>query len=107
MSIEGLVVRVHHEDDHCTVSVLGDVLISNAKGLERHLDEVLDSGAQTIVLDITGVRYMDSFGIGAVVQAQSKVDQKHGKFRVLVNESLARLFTKSHLDQYIEIALKE
>ncbi|MFH1737399.1 MAG: STAS domain-containing protein [bacterium] len=106
MSTEGILVKEHREDGNFILTVMGDVLISNAAGLERHLDDAIASGAQTITLDISGVGYMDSFGIGVVVQTQSKVDDRHSRFRVLVNEPLSRVFFKSHLDQYIDISVK-
>lgn len=106
MATEGLLVKEHREDDRLTVYVIGDVLISNAEGLQRRLDEAIASGAQTIILDLSGVGYIDSFGVGVVVETQSKIDERRGRFRVLVNEPLSRIFLKSHLDGYIDISMK-
>ena len=103
---EGMLVKQHREDDNLTLSVIGDVLISNAEGLQRHLDEAIASGAQTITLDMSGVGYIDSFGVGVVVETQSKIDERRARFRVLINETLSRIFLKSHLDEYIDISVK-
>ena len=106
MAIEGMLIRERREEDNLTLSVIGDILISNAEGLQRRLDEAIDSDAQTIILDVSRVGYIDSFGVGVVVETQSKVDKRHKRFRVLINEPLSRIFLKSHLDGYIDISVK-
>lgn len=106
MAFEGLLIKQHKENDTLILSVIGDVLISNAGGLQRHLDEAIGSGAQTIVLDMSGVGYIDSFGVGVVVETQSKIDEHKVRFRVVLNPTLSRIFQKSHLDEYIEISVK-
>ena len=106
MAAKGLLIKEHREGDLVTVSVIGDLLITNADGLKRHLDRVIADGVRTLILDMSGVGYIDSFGVGVVVETQSLVDEQHGRFRVLVNETISRIFLKSHLDGYVDIALK-
>jgi len=107
MATEGVLVTEQRENDSLLLTVVGDVLILNAAGLERRLDQALESDAARITLDMSGVGYIDSFGVGVVVKTQSKIDKVHKRFKVLVNETLSRIFQKSHLDAYIDISVKE
>jgi anti-anti-sigma factor len=106
MSAKGLLIKEHREGDRVTVSVIGDLLITNADGLKRHLDRAVAGGLHTLTLDMSGVGYIDSFGVGVVVETQSLVDERRGRFRVLVNETISRIFLKSHLNGYVDIAVK-
>ena len=108
MNPEGLVVREEQEAQQARLAVTGDILISNAGGLQRHINAVIERGASDVTLDLTAVQYMDSFGIGVVVQTQSALDAQQGsRFRVVANEQLIALFHKSHLDGYIKILSAE
>ena len=84
MATEGVLVTEQRENDSLLLTVVGDVLILNAAGLERRLDQALESDAARITLD-----------------------KVHKRFKVLVNETLSRIFQKSHLDAYIDISVKE
>ncbi len=107
MATEGVLVTQQRENGSLLLTVVGDVLIVNAAGLQRHLDEAIESDAERVTLDMSGVGYIDSFGVGVVVKTQSEIDKRHKRFKVLVNEALSRIFQKSHLDAYIDISIKD
>lgn len=104
MSESGLIIRDNGDTVHFKLSVVGDILISNAGDLQQHIDKAIARGQNDITLDLSDVNYMDSFGIGVVIQTQSNLDAKPGsRFRVILNERLHTLFQKSNLEGYIDI----
>lgn len=67
-----------------TISVLGEIDISNADGLRNAIDLALEQPTDEVKLDFAQVSYIDSTGIGVLVgAAHHAVD--HGKRFSCVN----------------------
>lgn len=107
MPQEALFVREHRCENAYRVSATGDLIITNARGLQKHIDQALSDGVDDITVDLTGIQYIDSFGIGVIVKTKSEVDKVKGFLRVIVNPTLQNLFQKCHLDDYIDLELTE
>ncbi len=52
-----------------TIAVTGEVDISNASALRDAIDMALEQPTEAVVLDLDGVSYIDSTGIGVLVGA--------------------------------------
>lgn len=107
MPAEGLLIKEKRDNDQHQITAIGDLIITNAQGLQRHIDQAIREGAQNILLDFSRIQYIDSFGIGVVVKTKSEVDKKKGRFRLIVNPNLQNLFQKCHLDEYIDLQTVE
>jgi anti-sigma B factor antagonist len=55
------------------VELHGDVDMATAPELRRVLEELIDGGAEEIVLDCHHLEFLDSSGIGALVAARSRI----------------------------------
>lgn len=78
--------------------VLGEVDLSNA----RHVLQVLEGlGDRDLVVDLTGVEFMDSTGLGILVELESETSGEV-KLMVLAGSQVDRLLNltglKSHFD---------
>ncbi len=104
---EGLLITDEWQDEVFEISANGDLIITNAKLLQRHIDKAIQEGARDIILNLRYIQYIDSFGIGVIVKTKAEVDKKKGSLRVLVNPTLQNLFEKCHLDDYIDLELVE
>jgi anti-sigma B factor antagonist len=62
-----------HADGHAVVAVRGEIDLASAPQFEEALDEVLAHRVHT-VLDFSGVTFMDSSGIAALVRASQRSD---------------------------------
>ncbi len=107
MQAEGLLIQEKREPDLHRIYAIGDLIITNAQGLQRHVDQALKEGVKNILLDFSRIQYIDSFGIGVIVKTKSEVDKRKGRFHVVVNPSLQNLFQKCHLDEYIDLQMPE
>lgn len=78
--------------DHGDIKVLklaGKITIGEGDvQLRKLVDEVLDSGAKKIVMDMEGIKYIDSSGIGELVSCYTTIKNRGGAMR------LARLHSK-------------
>jgi anti-sigma B factor antagonist len=66
LSLRGLSIKVHTRDDATVVECNGKLNTETAALLKNEV-KVLIPGAKRIVLDLTGVSYMDSSGLGTIV----------------------------------------
>lgn len=56
------------------VSVRGELDLSTAPDLEGPLDQVLESGSGSVLIDLTGCEFIDSTGIALIVRAWQRLD---------------------------------
>lgn len=104
MNMEGLVIRESAAQSGVTLRLMGDIIISNAGELQRHINAAIDRGVSDLTLDLSAVEYIDSFGIGVIIQTQSNLDTRpSGRLRVFANKRLLSVFQQSNLEQYIDI----
>lgn len=80
----------------------GDLDMVSAK--QMRLLDYLDAGKTRIVLDLTGVTYIDSAGLGEVVRAMKRAREVGGDLRICgLGGDVLRIFEITGLDNAIEL----
>ena len=67
-----LEVRSAREGDVHTIALTGEMDLSNAGEVERELLHAESTDARSIVLDLSGLRFMDSTGIRLLIAADAR-----------------------------------
>jgi anti-sigma B factor antagonist len=81
------------------VAVSGEVDVYSAPALKDSLTELLQSGASTVVVDLSDVAFLDSTGLGALVEARAATTEAGGSLPIVCNhERILKLFTITGLD---------
>lgn len=62
-------VRLSDADHHCLVEVRGEIDLATAPALREQLREVLDRCPSAVVVDLHGVPFLDSTGLGVLIAA--------------------------------------
>lgn len=70
------------------IAVVGDLDIATAPRLREHWDRERRNGADIILLDLTGLTFIDSSGIHALVDAHYDNDQR---LRIMLSGPAARV----------------
>lgn len=89
--------------DKTTIRLTGDLTIIDGREVEKAIiDRIASSNGKKVVLDLSGVRYVDSLGVASLVNALKESRQKkvdfvltgvHGKVKeVLDLTRLAHVF---------------
>jgi anti-sigma B factor antagonist len=90
------------------VSVLGELDLSTAPELKGPLEEVLDDGAGSVLIDLSGCEFIDSTGIALIVRAWQRLDGD-GSGRALVicsqNDQVRRVLEITGLELSIPVHL--
>jgi len=73
-------------DQGVLVVVAGEVDIASAPTLRQRLDSIISRGIAVLVVDILGVSFIDSTGLGALIGAAKQIQGTGGTMRVVVAE---------------------
>jgi anti-anti-sigma factor len=70
-------------------TVDGEIDLSNATGLEMAISESVPNQALGLVVDVAGVRYLDSSGIGLLFNLARRVSRRQQEFAVVAPSDAA------------------
>jgi anti-sigma B factor antagonist len=76
----------HERDGWRVVSVSGDLDVVNAPQVRNAIVQWVSNGATDLVLDLSRVDFVDSFGLGVLVGALKRVRAADGHLVVVVTE---------------------
>lgn len=103
---EAFSVSVECRDTFIVVSAVGELDVYTSTSLRETLDSVLGDGAEHLVVDLTGLGFMDSSGIGVLIGAKKKIQElSHGSFAVVCREGgpVLRLLTLTGLVHVLNV----
>mgnify|MGYP001179636107 CR=1 FL=1 len=86
------------------VRVDGEIDVYTAPSLRRHLDEHIQRGCRDLVVDLGGVTFLDSTGLGVLV-GRLKLIRAHGGLMRIVSaqERVLKVFGITGLDRVFEL----
>ncbi len=85
-----IVVHVHSEGSWSVLTIGGELDVVGAPELRQHVMHAVAGGHHRLILDLTGVDYVDSFGIGVLVGALKRLRLLGGDLMLVVPESRVR-----------------
>ena len=86
------------------INVRGEIHMSTAPGLQRGLTEAIERGSKAIVLDLSGVEFIDSTGLSVLLNGLRQINAQQGRLAlVCANPTVLRLFEITSLDQTFDI----
>jgi len=97
-------ISVTREAGLCIVSPDGEVDVYTAPKLKETLARAIEDGCDRIIIDLDGVEFMDSSGLGALVSGLRSVKEKNG-FMVVTNprEAILKVLKITGLDKSFPI----
>lgn len=86
------------------LAVGGDLDVAAAPALRQAVMAAVSAGGTRLILDLTGVGFIDSFGIGAVVGSLKRVRQRGGELALVCPEPrVRRVFELCDLDRVLTL----
>jgi len=85
-----IVVHSHSEGDWTVLTVAGELDVVGAPDLRQSVMDAVKTGRHRLVLDLSGVDFIDSFGLGVLVGALKRVRLLDGDLMVIVPEPRVR-----------------
>jgi len=71
-------------------------------GLEKAVDQAIETGARRILVDASGIRFLDAAGLGELVACRMRAEKAHVDFRLCgINEKVWELLRITGLDRQL------
>ncbi len=93
------------EDGHVTIlTVDGDLVIGESESLfKKTVVRLLEEGKVNLLVDLRGVNFLDSSGLGALVRAMTNSQKEGGQTKLLgAGPQVRRLLEMTKLDSVFE-----
>jgi len=86
------------------VNFTGQLDAYSEKQFTKFINEVLDSNQLSVVIDLTNIDFIDSSGLGAMVQAAKKCTQKKIAFKVFGNPRVVQTIKLVRLEEFLHLS---
>lgn len=99
-----LQVSTREESGRTVVAATGEVDVYTAPTLDEELTRATDAGVTSLVVDLSGVDFLDSTGLSVLVKALERVREHDGRLDVVVTaERVAKVFRITGLDEMLSL----
>jgi anti-sigma B factor antagonist len=86
------------------LAVVGEVDVYSAPTLRDRLADLIETGDPTVIVDLSGVGFLDSTGLGTLVASLKLAEQRGGRLPlVCADDRILRLFRITGLDSVFTI----
>lgn len=86
------------------LSIAGDIDMHESPRLKQTLDPLIANKADRLILDFTGVSYIDSSGLALFIDAMQRIQAYGGKLALCgLRENVRKIFELARLDQIFSI----
>jgi anti-anti-sigma factor len=103
-SAPGLDVTVRGEGEDVHLTVVGELDIATSPRLYTTLDSPRARAAQSVVADLTGVTFIDSSGLRALLTAAENLA---GRLQILPSAACLRLFAVAHVEDLLPLDMPD
>ncbi|MDY0087040.1 MAG: STAS domain-containing protein [Coriobacteriia bacterium] len=99
-----LEITTQQQDGVCSMSLVGEVDVYTAPRLKDALIEQIESGCTRIIVDLEGVGFIDSSGLGVLVGGLRRAKERQGTIRlVCTRDNVLKVFRITGLDKVFAI----
>ena len=86
------------------IAVTGEIHVTTAPEFSQRLNDAIAAGARSVVIDMSGVEFIDSTGLSVLLNGLRRVTRNDGKLSLVVsNPTVLRLFEITKLDSTFDI----
>jgi anti-anti-sigma factor len=103
--IPALGIRILDLDGVPMASLEGEIDIANASELRDALFAALSNQPAGLIVDLSGVTYLDSRGVHALLELAERMKVRHQQLRLVVPDAapIKRVLQLTHLDQIVPL----
>lgn len=95
-----IVAHAHRDGQWSVITVAGELDVVGAPELRQHVMRAVADGLHHLVLDLSGIDFIDSFGLGVLIGALKRVRLLDGDLQLVVTEPrVRRVFELCDLDR--------
>ena len=93
-----------HDESTRVISVSGEIHVTTAPEFSQRLNDAIAAGTRGMVIDMSGVEFIDSTGLSVLLNGLRRVTRADGRLALVVsNPTVLRLFEITKLDSTFDI----
>jgi len=86
------------------IEVAGELDLNTAPALHQHIAGAIDAGDIHVAVEMSGLTFMDSTGLGTIVSVSKRLDERGGKMALIaVDGSPRKVVSITGVDEWIPI----
>ena len=91
-------------NDFLLVALEGEVDLNSSPQLRKVFNDIIDKGAQKIIVNFAKVSYIDSSGLATLIEMMQRMKQGEGRmYLVQMSDKIKSLFEITKLDKLFAI----
>ncbi|MCL4499991.1 MAG: STAS domain-containing protein [Chloroflexi bacterium] len=99
-----LKVEKQRASHKATISLFGELDFHTSSELRIAMEQVVGvPGLEELVLDLRGLKLIDSSGLGMLLFASKEMEKRKAKVSLLTNQLVTELLEITHLDKFFEM----
>jgi anti-sigma B factor antagonist len=103
MNIEKFVIDQQENDEEYVIYLSGELDLSVAPQLRSALESVVNQVEKSLILNLKGLKYIDSTGIGIIISVLKIRDELKAGFTVReIPPAIKRLFDLTGISEYLK-----
>jgi anti-sigma B factor antagonist len=96
------------EDGVAVIALGGEVDVYTSPRLKQEMVDLLNKGTSRLVIDLSGVQYLDSTGLGVLIGGLKRARERDGDLRLICdNMRILRIFEITGLTKIFDIYSSE
>ena len=86
------------EPTHWTLKLVGDLDYGECAGFRMSIDRILKSAPPATIVDLSGLTYLDSSGLGLLLALSKEYTAQGGRLVLVTNETVDNILALTRLD---------
>ena len=104
LAVDRIAIETEHGPQGVRLLLRGDLDLATAREFEHRLEEASRNTRGAITVDLTGLSFLDSRGLRAILGAQQLCEERGCRLTVIVGEQAQRLFDLTGLSERLPLA---
>jgi len=97
-------IKIDQAQSVCTMTLVGEVDVYTAPRVKEKLVAAIEGGCHNVIIDMQGVGFIDSSGLGVLVSALRRARERDGAVRIVcTRENILKIFRITGLDKVFPI----
>jgi anti-sigma B factor antagonist len=93
-----LTMQFEESPGYLTLSLAGDLDYGECAGFRMNIDRILSTAAPATVVDLSGLEYLDSSGLGLLLSLSKEYGAEGGKLVLVTNETVDNILSLTRLN---------
>lgn len=94
----GLTIELAPGEKYWTLSLSGDLDYAECSAFRMNIDRILKSAPAATVVDLSGLQYLDSSGLGLLLALSKEYGAKGGRLVLVTNETVDNILSLTRLN---------